>query len=167
MRRQGYSPGPTNVQDGLTGKSISYWCDGYMCVHCMILFIHIYKCLCVHKILQFKKWFKFFTTIRIESKCFSWQRKPYTVFCLCLWPIPLPSSALISAPATLTLLLQLAGQFAEQLEGSLIGPAFKAICALSGILQWVGSHPANQEVTGSIPSQGTCLGCGPSPQLGM
>ena len=35
--------------------------------------------------------------------------------------------------------------------------------ALNGAAQWVGHCPANQKVTGSIPGQGTCLGCGPGP----
>ena len=30
----------------------------------------------------------------------------------------------------------------------------------------VGHHPANREVTSSIPGQGTCLGCRPGPWLG-
>ena len=38
--------------------------------------------------------------------------------------------------------------------------------ASTGVAQWVRHHPANQKVTGSIPSQGTCLGCRPGPQLG-
>ena len=33
--------------------------------------------------------------------------------------------------------------------------------------QWIGCWPANQKVTGSIPSQGTCLGCRPGTQLGV
>ena len=37
---------------------------------------------------------------------------------------------------------------------------------LAGVAQWVGHHPADQRVTGSIPSQGTCLGCGPGPRWG-
>ena len=32
--------------------------------------------------------------------------------------------------------------------------------ALTGVALWVGSRPAEQKVTRSIPSQGTCLGCG-------
>ena len=32
--------------------------------------------------------------------------------------------------------------------------------ALAGVAQWIELQPANQRVTGSIPSQGTCLGCG-------
>ena len=39
--------------------------------------------------------------------------------------------------------------------------------ALAGVAQWIEGWPANQRVAGSIPSQGTCLGCGPSPQLGV
>ena len=35
---------------------------------------------------------------------------------------------------------------------------------LAGVAQWIECQPANQRVTGSIPSQGTCLGCGPDPQ---
>ena len=34
---------------------------------------------------------------------------------------------------------------------------------LVGLAQWIDYWPANQRVTGSIPSQGTCLGCGPGP----
>ena len=38
--------------------------------------------------------------------------------------------------------------------------------ALAGVAQWIECRPANQRVTGLIPSQGTCLGCSPVPQLG-
>ena len=38
--------------------------------------------------------------------------------------------------------------------------------ALAGVAQWVECWPANQGVTGLIPSQGTCLGCVLGPQLG-
>ena len=31
--------------------------------------------------------------------------------------------------------------------------------AMMGVVQWTECQPANQKVTGSIPSQGTCLGC--------
>ena len=37
-------------------------------------------------------------------------------------------------------------------------------CALAGVAQWTECWPANQRVAGSIPSQGTCLNCGPGPQ---
>ena len=40
------------------------------------------------------------------------------------------------------------------------------IYAMTGVAQWVGRWPANQKVTSSIPTQGTCLGCGPGPWLG-
>ena len=36
--------------------------------------------------------------------------------------------------------------------------------ALAGVAQWIECQPANQIVTGSIPSQDTFLGCGPGPQ---
>ena len=32
---------------------------------------------------------------------------------------------------------------------------------LAGVAQWIEHRPVNQRVTGSFPSQGTCLGCGP------
>ena len=32
--------------------------------------------------------------------------------------------------------------------------------------QWIECRPVKQRVAGSIPSQGTCLGCGPGPQYG-
>ena len=38
--------------------------------------------------------------------------------------------------------------------------------ALAGVAQWTECWPANQRVTGSIPSQGTCLGCKPGPSRG-
>ena len=39
--------------------------------------------------------------------------------------------------------------------------------ALAGVAQWIVCQPANQRVTGSTPSQGTGLGCGPGPQWGV
>ena len=33
--------------------------------------------------------------------------------------------------------------------------------SLAGVAQWIGCWPANQQVTGSIPSHSTCLGFGP------
>ena len=36
--------------------------------------------------------------------------------------------------------------------------------ALAGVAQWIECWPSNQRVSGSILSQGTCLGCGPGPQ---
>ena len=38
--------------------------------------------------------------------------------------------------------------------------------ALAGVVQWAGHRPTKWKVAGSIPRQGTCLGCGPGPQLG-
>ena len=38
--------------------------------------------------------------------------------------------------------------------------------SLPGVAQWIERRPANQSITGSIPSQGTCLGCRPGPQQG-
>ena len=32
------------------------------------------------------------------------------------------------------------------------------------LAQWIECQPANQRVASSIPSQGTCLACGPGPQ---
>ena len=39
--------------------------------------------------------------------------------------------------------------------------------ALTHVTQLVGHHPAKQRVTGSLPSQGTCLCCGFSPCWGF
>ena len=36
--------------------------------------------------------------------------------------------------------------------------------SLAGVAQWIECQPTSQRVTGSIPSQGPCLGCGPGPQ---
>ena len=41
---------------------------------------------------------------------------------------------------------------------------FKIKVALADVAQWIECQPANQRVSGSIPTQGTCLGCGPGPQ---
>ena len=38
--------------------------------------------------------------------------------------------------------------------------------ALAGVTPWIERRPVNQRVTGSIPSQGTCLGCWPGPSRG-
>ena len=38
--------------------------------------------------------------------------------------------------------------------------------ALASVAQWIECRPVNQRVVGSIPSQGTCLGCRLGPQLG-
>ena len=40
------------------------------------------------------------------------------------------------------------------------------LSALAGVAQWTVCRPANQRVAGSIPSQGTCLGCGLGPWRG-
>ena len=37
---------------------------------------------------------------------------------------------------------------------------------MAGAAQWIEHWTVNQSVSGSIPRQGTCLGCGPGPQLG-
>ena len=39
--------------------------------------------------------------------------------------------------------------------------------ALAGVAQWTECHPVKQGVAGSIPSRGTCQGCGPGPQYGV
>ena len=39
--------------------------------------------------------------------------------------------------------------------------------ALAGVAQWIEHWPMNQRVASLIPSQGTCLDCGPGPHLGM
>ena len=33
--------------------------------------------------------------------------------------------------------------------------------------QWIECQPSNPRVTGSMPSQGTCLRCEPGPRLGV
>ena len=42
-----------------------------------------------------------------------------------------------------------------------------ALLALANVAQWIERRPANRKVAGSIPGQGRCLGCGPSPQMGV
>ena len=37
--------------------------------------------------------------------------------------------------------------------------------ALASVAQWIESQPTNWKVTSSTPSQGTCMGCRPGPQL--
>ena len=37
------------------------------------------------------------------------------------------------------------------------------VVALAVVPQWIEHRPAEQRIAGSIPSQGTCLGCGPGP----
>ena len=51
----------------------------------------------------------------------------------------------------------------EQLEKVLL--LLKMIkIAQAGVAQWIELGPANQSVTGSISSHGTCLDCRPGPQ---
>ena len=38
---------------------------------------------------------------------------------------------------------------------------------LAGVAQWIEHQTGKQSVAGLIPSQGTCLGCGPGPQWGL
>ena len=38
--------------------------------------------------------------------------------------------------------------------------------ALAGVAQWVDRQPVNERIAGSIPSWGTCLGCGLALNLG-
>ena len=38
--------------------------------------------------------------------------------------------------------------------------------ALAAVAQWIEHQPANQKVMGSVPGQGTCLGCRPVPSWG-
>ena len=44
-------------------------------------------------------------------------------------------------------------------------PNSNDLLALAGVAQWIECQPMNQKVAGSIPSQGTCLDCGPGLQL--
>ena len=48
----------------------------------------------------------------------------------------------------------------------ILAPKNPRICALVDVAQWIEWWPAKRKVAGSIPSQGTRLGCSPSPQLG-
>ena len=50
------------------------------------------------------------------------------------------------------------------LTASDIETVIKKLPALAGVAQWIEHSPANQRVTGSIPSQGTYLGYMPGPQ---
>ena len=47
-----------------------------------------------------------------------------------------------------------------------VTPYKKVTQAPAGVAQWIECQPANQRVTGSIPSQGTCLSCGPGLRWG-
>ena len=44
------------------------------------------------------------------------------------------------------------------------GSIQNTVLALADVPQWIEHQPVNQRVTGSIPSQGTCMGCAPGPQ---
>ena len=41
---------------------------------------------------------------------------------------------------------------------------WKLYAALAGVAQWTEHRPAHQNVSISIPTQGTCLGCRTGPQ---
>ena len=42
----------------------------------------------------------------------------------------------------------------------------RKVLALAGLALWIKHWPAKPKVCSSIPSQGTCLGCGPCSLLG-
>ena len=48
--------------------------------------------------------------------------------------------------------------------GKRLGIGKLSSSALAGVAQWIERRPVNQRVASTIPSQGTCLGCGPGPQ---
>ena len=50
------------------------------------------------------------------------------------------------------------------LKLEMVGMSTSRRIDLAGVVQWTECAPVNQMITGSIPSQGTCLGCGPGPQ---
>ena len=52
--------------------------------------------------------------------------------------------------------------FSDKVDGMCI--ITNAITTLAGVAQCFERWPENQRVASSIPSQGTCLGCGPGPQ---
>ena len=66
---------------------------------------------------------------------------PLTFSCTAIWKAPL-----LACPAGIPLL------------------PLRPSTALAGVAQWIDCQPCNQRVAGLIPSQGTCLGCGPGPQ---
>ena len=43
----------------------------------------------------------------------------------------------------------------------------KTLSVLAGVAQWIERQLLNGKVVGSIPGQGTGLGCGPGSQLGV
>ena len=49
----------------------------------------------------------------------------------------------------------------------LILNALKKLQTLAGVAQWIEYWSANRKVASSISGQGTCLGCGPGPHLGV
>ena len=69
-------------------------------------------------------------------------------------------------PGRTTVIVTLMGPVSSRLEdqvrvGWLVGFLQDVVPTLGGVAQWIESWPANQKVTGLIPSQGTCLGCRP------
>ena len=54
--------------------------------------------------------------------------------------------------------------------GTIVGTGdtifIKNILVLAGVAQWIERWPVKQKVSGLIPGQGTCLGCGPGPSGG-
>ena len=47
------------------------------------------------------------------------------------------------------------------LQLDILTPLYQKQTTQAGVVQWTECQPGNCEVAGSIPSQGTCLGCGP------
>ena len=63
-----------------------------------------------------------------------------------------------------TLVIRMPKEFSEDLNIIKKIQSEMKNTGLAGVAQWIENHPVNQKVAGSIPSQGTCLGCRPGPQ---
>ena len=79
----------------------------------------------------------------------------------CFYLDPLTGSGL---PLKVTGFLYHQSQFFSRYQAAYSQTNYKMASALAGVAVWIEHSPANQRVTGSIPSQGTCLGLGPGPQ---
>ena len=86
---------------------------------------------------------------------FRWDKKPPLSWMHASAYI-LGSGRLWLCPVLMTCTLLLAGNCSKV-----------TVWALASVAQWIEHWPAHWKVASLIPSQGTCLGCGPGPQLGV
>ena len=80
--------------------------------------------------------------------------------------LPLPKFVNLSLSRFACFLIGLKHSFAHKPLLLQLQKYYQKRLALAGVAQWIECQPVNLRITGSIPSQSTCLGCRPGLQQG-